>query len=76
MHDARTRHHEAGARPARQVAYGAGGIGGRLLIAAAIEFDAGLLRLARDRLHRKTDDAEHVIDALIFQGARHDRGTC
>jgi hypothetical protein len=42
-----------------------------LLIAHADIGDAGLDGGGGDRLYRKAHDAEHVIDALLFQTARH-----
>ncbi len=74
MDDAGTGDREAGARTAGQVADRLRCIGGCLLVAHAVISDPDLLRSRGDRLHRKADDPEHVINALLLQAPRHQRG--
>jgi len=58
-------------RPASQIADGMGSIGRRLLVAHADVFYASLLGFGGDLLHGKSDDPEHVVDALLLQALRH-----
>ena len=64
-------HRQAGLRATGEVAGGVRGVAGRLLVAHADVGDAGLLRFGGNALHRKADDAEHVVDALLLETARH-----
>ena len=67
-------HDDAGAGPAGQIAVGPGRVGGGLLVAHADIGDAFLLRGGGDRADGKPDDAEQVIDALLFEAPRDQGG--
>ena len=67
--DAWAGHRDAHAGPARQVAVGPGRVGRGLLVAHADIVDAFFLRGRGDRADREPDDAEHVINALLFEAS-------
>ena len=60
-------------RPPGEVAGRLRGVRSRLLVAHADVRDPLTLPSAGDRLHWETDDAEHVVDTLLLQAARHHR---
>ena len=74
MDDAGAGDGEAGLRPAGEIAGGVRGVARGLFVAHADVGDALLLRVGGEALHRKADDAEHVVDALLLETARHQLG--
>ena len=74
MDDARAGHDDTRARPAGQVADGAGGVGRGLLVAHANIGEADLLGGFGDGADGETDDAEHVFYALLLEAFRQQVG--
>jgi hypothetical protein len=74
MHHAGPGDREAGAGPSREVAGGLGRVGGGLLVAHADVGDAKFPGGGRDRLHGKTDDPKHILDALLLEAPGHQGG--
>src|SRR5947209_979118 len=68
--DAGARHDEAGARAPGQITHRLRGIRGGLLVPHSDVGDAFLLCGRGDRAHRKPDDPEHELDALLFEVLR------
>ena len=51
-----------------------GGVAGGLFVAHADVGDAFFLGVGGETLNGKSDNAEHVVDALFLQTARHQLG--